>query len=105
MTEPPEDAEIEDAEVVTDGGAPALPGAVPPEAVTGYTDSGVPTFDYVRDQIESRYGTSLGAHELASETPEATAAEEQFAAREQAGRDRLEQIRRALREEKPYDDA
>lgn len=64
-----------------------------------YTEDGVPTFDHVRDQIEQRFATSVGATELAGETPEGAAVTEEFAAREQAGKDRLEQIRRAMRED------
>ena len=41
-----------------------------PNIDTGYTDAGVPTLDGVRDKIETRYGTALGATELAEETPE-----------------------------------
>jgi hypothetical protein len=99
MSHSPDEPVIEDAEVV-DGAAVALPGAIPPDApATDYTDDGTPNFDYVRDRIESRIATSIGAGELAGNTPEAATVDEQFAAREQAGRDRLEQIRRAMREE------
>jgi hypothetical protein len=102
MSEPRDDAGIEDAEVVDESSALALPGSgLPMPPATDYTDSGVPTFDYVRDQIEARYGTSLGASELAKGLPEATSVDEQFDSREQAGRDRLAQIRRAMRDEKP----
>jgi phage shock protein A len=83
----PHDDDIVDAEVVE------------PTLSTDYTDDGVPTFDYVRDQIERRHATSIGAAELASDTPQAASADEEFATREQAGRDRLEQIRRAMREQ------
>ena len=38
--------------------APA-PAAVPDP---GYTDRGVPTFESVREKIETRFGTSVGAH-------------------------------------------
>ncbi|CAJ1502485.1 hypothetical protein [[Mycobacterium] burgundiense] len=69
-----------------------------PKADTGYTDSGVPTFDSVREKIETRYGTSVGAVELGSETPEARRVEEQFEARQRAAADRLEQIRASMRD-------
>lgn len=99
MSQSPDEPVIEDA-VVDDGAAVAVPGPVPPDApATDYTDDGTPTFDYVRERIEGRFATSVGATELAGATPEATSLDEQFAAREQAGRDRLEQIRRAMREE------
>lgn len=65
---------------------------------TGYTDSGVPTLEGVRDTIETRYGTALGATELAEETPEVRTAKEQFEQREKAAAEKLEQIRAAMRE-------
>lgn len=103
MSQSPDEPGIEDAVIddgVDDGAAVAVPGPVTPDApVTDYTDDGTPTFDYVREQIEGRFATSVGAGELAGATPEAAAVDEQFAEREQAGRDRLEQIRRAMREE------
>jgi hypothetical protein len=106
MDESPDDDTI-DAEVVEDDTAVALPAPVTPlaplaptEPVTDYTDDGVPTFDYVRDQIERRYGTSVGASELATELSPTTAElDKQLADREQAGRDRLEAIRRSMRGE------
>ncbi|RZS32184.1 hypothetical protein EV193_11325 [Herbihabitans rhizosphaerae] len=63
-----------------------------------YTESGVPTFDYVRDQIEGRAATSTGAAELPTEAATAEALDEQMAEREKAGRDKLEEIRRSMRE-------
>ena len=53
-----------DAEIVEDATAPP-----PPSPVPDYDDRGVPSLDYVRDKIESRYATSLGAAELAENTP------------------------------------
>lgn len=103
MAEQPDDAGIEDAEIADEidtGTALAVPSALPTEPLaTDYTDSGVPTFDYVREQIESRFATSVDMSELAGTTQEASSLDEQFAAREQAGKDRLEQIRRAMRQE------
>ena len=64
-----------------------------------YSESGVPTFDYVRDRIENRAATSIGSQELAGETPEGKAVADQFEARERAGRDKLEEIRRQMRGE------
>jgi phage shock protein A len=100
MSESPDDSII-DAEVVDDHAAVVLPSssAVPEAPVTDYTDDGTPTFDYVRERIEGRIATSLGAAELVENTAPAASVEEQFAAREQAGRDRLEEIRRAMRKE------
>lgn len=97
-----DERDIEDAEIAApeDGAALAVPvelSAEPPAA--DYTEAGVPTFDYVRDQIEARVATSVGMAELADDTPEVSSLDEQFAKREQAGRDRLEEIRRAMRGE------
>jgi phage shock protein A len=90
MTEPTEPPVIE-GEIVEE--APA------PQISTDYTNAGVPNFDYVRDRIENRVATSIGSNELAGATPEGASLDEQFAEREKAGRDRLEQIRRSMRGE------
>lgn len=93
-----EDAVIDDG--VVDDSVVAVPGSFSPGTpVTDYTDDGTPTFDYVRERIEGRIATSIGGAELAGNTPEAASVDERFAAREQAGRDRLEQIRRAMGKE------
>ncbi|GAA4013167.1 hypothetical protein GCM10022247_39790 [Allokutzneria multivorans] len=74
----------------------------PPPPVTpqfDYDEGGVPTFDYVRDRIEGRTATAAGAAELDAVTGDSADVEQQFAEREQAGRDRLEAIRRSMRGE------
>jgi phage shock protein A len=63
---------------------------------TGYTPGGVPTFDYAREKIETRYGTAIGAAELAAETPEGRTVEQQYEARQRAAADRLAQIRESM---------
>jgi phage shock protein A len=73
--------------------------ATEPGAGTGYTTSGVPTFDAVREKIESRYETSIGAAELDAETPEGRDVDEQFEARRRAAADRLTQIRESMRDD------
>ncbi len=75
--------------------APDLPPQTPVD--TGYTASGVPTFESVREKIETRYGTAIGASELASETPEGRTVEEQYEKRQRAAADRLAQIRESMR--------
>jgi phage shock protein A len=75
--------------------------ATEPDTDTGYTSSGVPTFDSVRDKIESRYQTSIGAAELDAETPEGRDVDEQFEARQRAATDRLAQIRESIRDDRP----
>ena len=64
-----------------------------------YTTSGVPTFDSVREKIETRYETSIGAAELDAETPEGRSVEEQYQARERAAAERLAQIRESMRDD------
>ena len=84
---------------------PAQPPPPPPaEALdTGYTPGGVPTFESVREKIETRYGTAIGATELAAETPEGRSVEEQYEERQRAAAERLEQIRKSMHsdEDKP----
>jgi phage shock protein A len=74
---------------------PSVP-AVPLTPEPGYTADGVPTFESVREKIETRYGAAIGGVELASETPEGRSVEEQYEARQQTAADRLEQIRRSM---------
>ena len=77
---------------------PPVPEAAPsPAPDPGYDRRGVPTFDSVREKIESRYGTALGAEELAAETAEGRAVEEQYEERQRAAAERLAQIRESMR--------
>jgi phage shock protein A len=89
------DQEPIDAEIVEESTALDVPPPVVPPS--DYTEGGVPTFDYVRDRIENRVGTGIGAAELADATPEGKAVEDQFEARKKAGLDKLEEIRRSMR--------
>ena len=79
---------------------PDEPENSPTEPDNGYTSSGVPTFDSVREKIESRYETSIGAAELDAESTEGRDVEEQFEARRRAAADRLAQIRESMRDER-----
>ena len=73
------------------------PAPTPVEPVdTGYTPGGVPTFESVREKIETRYGTAIGASELAAETPEGRTVEEQYDARQRAAAERLAEIRKSM---------
>ncbi len=65
----------------------------------GYTSAGVPTFESVRDKIETRYETSIGAAELDAESPEGRDVEEQYRERQRAAAERLAQIRKSMRED------
>jgi phage shock protein A len=74
---------------------PETPDAAQPEP--GYDNAGVPTFDHVREKIENRYATALGATELDAETPQGKAVEEQYEERQRAAAERLAQIRESMR--------
>lgn len=85
---------VVEAELVVDpepAAAPTEPGGA------GYTAGGDPTFDSVREKIETRYGTAIGAAELDAETPEGRTVEEQYEARQRAAAERLAQIRESMR--------
>ncbi len=88
MPDEPPDKPI-DAEIVPEQSAPSVP--------TGYTESGVPTLDYVREKIEGRHATALGMEELVGETEQARSFAEQEAERKKAAEDKLAEIRRSLR--------
>lgn len=76
------------------------PSAAPVEPVdTGYTPSGVPTFESVREKIETRYGTSTGAAELDAESPQGRTIEEQYDERQRAAAERLAEIRKSMHKE------
>ncbi|HEX4587010.1 MAG TPA: hypothetical protein VH185_03470 [Mycobacterium sp.] len=79
---------------------PAEPPAEATSADTGYTPGGVPTFDSVREKIETRYGTAIGAAELDAESPEGRTVEEQYDARQRAAAERLDEIRKSMHKEK-----
>ncbi|WP_410876673.1 hypothetical protein [Nocardia sp. A7] len=73
-----------------------LPGTGAPTATGGYSTSGVPTFDSVRDKVEQRFGTAQGMDELDRQTPAGRSVDEQWEAREKAARERLDQIRKSV---------
>jgi phage shock protein A len=84
--------------------AEAAASAVPAQPIdTGYTAGGVPTFESVREKIESRYGTAIGAVELDAESPEGRTVEERYDARQRAAAERLAEIRKSMHPEQ--DDA
>ncbi len=112
MSDPKPDAPAPDEVEPDEAASAALPAEVTPAsdptgtvtpspiapAETGYTPDGVPTFDYAREKIETRYGTAIGAAELDAETPEGRTVEEQYDARQRAAAERLAQIRESMRE-------
>ena len=76
---------------------------IPAQLDPGYDSAGVPTFESVREKIESRYATALGAEELDAETPEDQAVEEQYEERQRAAAERLAQIREEMRSDTTSD--
>lgn len=63
-----------------------------------YDEAGVPTFEHVRDRIEGRYASALGTTELVEESASGRSVAQQQEDRDAAARERLEQIRRSMRE-------
>ncbi|MGA7050165.1 MAG: hypothetical protein WBZ37_02660 [Mycobacterium sp.] len=74
---------------------PTVPDSAQPDP--GYDSAGVPTFESVREKIETRYTTALGGAELDAETSQGRAVEEQYEERQRAAAERLEQIRESMR--------
>ncbi|MHC1560422.1 hypothetical protein ACR9E3_15820 [Actinomycetospora sp. C-140] len=68
-----------------------------PEDPSGWTEDGVPTFEHVRETIERRASTAMGAEELANESAAGQARAEREAKHDAAARDKLEEIRRSVR--------
>jgi phage shock protein A len=86
----------------TPGGTGDAPKQAPPTPLTGanvdpgYNESGVPTFESVRDKIETRFGAALGSAELDAESSEGRTVEEQYEARQRAAAERLAEIRESM---------
>jgi phage shock protein A len=97
-----EHPDVVDAELVEDGKAVALPGAVAPQVPDAdYTEAGVPGFDYVKDRIEKRFATSVGATELAGigGKEDIASLDKKLADRDKAAKDKLAEIRRSMRQD------
>ncbi|WP_284742592.1 hypothetical protein [Amycolatopsis sp. RTGN1] len=104
MNQPVDDPNVVDGEIVdeTPTAALAIPSIPPPPLPDpDYSEGGVPSFDFVRDKIENRYTTSLGAADVAGLGTENTAEalDKKIADRDQAAKDRLAEIRRSMRGE------
>jgi phage shock protein A len=78
---------------------PTAPKATTPHAESdpAYDSAGVPTFESVREKIESRYATALGAAELDAESPTGQSVEEQYEEHARAAAAKLAEIREAMR--------
>ncbi|WP_430332684.1 PspA/IM30 family protein [Rhodococcus sp. ACT016] len=95
------------SDIPPDPSRPSVPPEVPPPLTLGtastpapdYTDAGVPTFDRVRDKIEERFGTALGSEELERDSQAGRDLDEQWQAREKAAHDKLDEIRRSMKNE------
>jgi hypothetical protein len=91
-----------DAELVPDPSPSGLPAAGgPPIPEPDYSEGGVPSFDFVRDTIEKRFTTASGATELAGlgGKEDIASLDRKLADRDKAARDRLAEIRKAMRGE------
>ncbi len=98
MDEHPHERDVVDGEVVDDASITALAVPAPSLPDPDYDERGVPSFDFVRDKIENRYTTSQGSAEVAGLGTENTvdALDKKIADNEQAGKDRLAEIRRSM---------
>ena len=76
----------------------SLPPVIPAQPDTGYTPTGVPTLEGVREKIETRYATALGAAELAHDTAAGHSVTQRYEQRQKAAADKLEEIRAAMPE-------
>ncbi len=65
----------------------------------GYDSEGVPTFEFVREKIETRFGAAQGATELDAESLEGRSVESEFEQRQRAAAERLAQIRESMQSE------
>ncbi|MEV6832274.1 hypothetical protein [Amycolatopsis sp. NPDC051102] len=101
MSNPHDDQNVVEGEIVDDTPTAAIAIPAPPLPDPDYSEGGVPSFDFVRDKIENRYTTSLGAADVAGLGTENTAEalDKQIADRDQAAKDRLAEIRRSMRGE------
>lgn len=69
---------------------------VPPVTDPYYSESGVPTYDFVRDKIERRISTAIGSEELAHASPEAQKVDEMMRKRDEAAKRKLDEIRKSM---------
>ncbi|WP_161896752.1 hypothetical protein [Gordonia spumicola] len=96
MTTGNDDLEPIDAEIVPSPDFTPTVNAPSFEEVTGYTEAGVPTFDHVRDKIEKRTTTAIGGQELSEAGAEAAALDEAMAARDEAAKRKLDELRKSM---------
>ncbi|MFI8564945.1 hypothetical protein ACIGGF_00070 [Rhodococcus sp. NPDC078407] len=84
-----------DAELVDDsyGG---VGGGYAGGTIGDFTESGVPTWDGVRDKVDHRSGTAVGAQELDRESRAGRDLDDQWNERQEAGRRKLDEIRKSM---------
>jgi phage shock protein A len=70
--------------------------ATPQPPAPDYDENGVPSLEYLRDKIEGKYATALGATELAEGDERVQDQAEQQAERDKKAADRLAEIRKTL---------
>ncbi|WP_431309454.1 PspA domain-containing protein [Gordonia sesuvii] len=93
------DPNVVEGEIVPDPtpqGASTPPGYIPPVTDPHYSETGIPTFDFVRDKIENRISTAIGSEELAHASPEGQKVDEMMRKRDEAARKKLEEIRKSM---------
>ena len=84
------DAELVDDMLVGAGGGYTS------DAVGGFPESGVPTWDGVRDKVDHRSGTAVGAEELDRESRAGRDLDKKWNDRQEAGRKKLDEIRKSM---------
>jgi hypothetical protein len=93
------DPNVVDAELVEDTSATVVPAVSPPPGLEpDYTDSGVPSFDFVKDRIESRFTTAIGATEVVGlgTGQDVASLDEKLAKRDEAAKAKLDEIRKSM---------
>lgn len=93
--EEPIDAEIVPNPDVTPADTPTPSEQMPAVQTPGYTEDGVPTFGYVEHKVQSM----LAKGEMDAEKPAAQNAQWDYDQQKRAGRAKLDEIRRSMREQ------
>ncbi|MFY2789957.1 hypothetical protein [Rhodococcus sp. MALMAid1271] len=84
---------VDDVPLGTGGG---YTGDAADGVIGDFTESGVPTWDGVREKVEHRSGTSVGAQELDRESRAGQDLDKQWNERQEAGRKKLDEIRKSM---------
>ncbi|WP_206488665.1 hypothetical protein [Rhodococcus sp. KRD162] len=84
---------VDDVPLGTGGG---YTGDAADGVIGDFTESGVPTWDGVREKVEHRSGTAVGAQELDRESRAGQDLDKQWNERQEAGRKKLDEIRKSM---------